>query len=374
MHARKLSSQLIMAVFLLAITAPLALMVSGRQHPAVRENRRLSPMPVLRPDAEHLKRFPHDFFCFFRDNFGFRDTLIRLNFVLRRDLFKEAIFNDVVFGKGGWLFYQGEREMDDARGITQYDEPTLRRWTDSLEAKRRWLASRGIRYLFVVVPSKETVYGEYLPDYLGKVHAVTGMDQFLTYLRSHSQVSVVDLREGLFAAKRTGRVFEKTDTHWSQLGAFAGYQQVMGRLGAWFPLLHAAPLSDFSERHSVQSGGDLAALVGGDAEINEEEVRLEPRVPLHAHPAGGQDGESKSLIMQQDAPGLPRTLVFRDSFFDALLPFFSEKFQYAHYLRKHWDQSVPIARLIRENRPDVVIEEFAERRIKMDMGMFAEPE
>jgi hypothetical protein len=261
--------------------------------------------------------------------------------------------------------------MDDARGITQYDDKTLKAWSESLEAKRRWLAGRGIRYLLVVVPSKETVYGEYLPDYLRKVHAVTGLDQFLGYLRSHSQVSVADLREGLFAAKRSGRVFEKTDTHWSQLGAYAGYQQVTGTLRAWFPRLHAAPRSDFSERRSVQYGGDLAALVGGDEEITEDQVSLEPRAPLHAHLVGRQDAESKSLSMQQDAPELPRALVFRDSFFDALVPMMSEQLQYARYLRKHWDQKVPITALVKECRPDVVIEEFAERRIKMDMGEFA---
>jgi hypothetical protein len=78
--------------------------------------------------------------------------------------------------------------------------------------------------------------------------------------------------------------------------------------------------------------------------------------------------------MQQDDLRLPRALVFRDSFFDALIPLVSEQFQYTRYLRKHWDQTVPIRELVRECRPDVVIEEFAERRIKMDLGTFLAPD
>jgi hypothetical protein len=67
---------------------------------------------------------------------------------------------------------------------------------------------------------------------------------------------------------------------------------------------------------------------------------------------------------------LPLALVFRDSFFDGIMPFFSEQFQYVKYFRRHWYESIPIASLVETVQPDVVIEEFAERRIKMDMGNF----
>ena len=55
-------------------------------------------------------------------------------------------------------------------------------------------------------------------------------------------------------------------------------------------------------------------------------------------------------------------LVFRDSFFEALEPYFSENFKEVIYLWKDYDQK-NIEELLAVFKPDIVIEERGERRL-----------
>ena len=71
--------------------------------------------------------------------------------------------------------------------------------------------------------------------------------------------------------------------------------------------------------------------------------------------------------MEQEDPGLPRALVFRDSFLTAVIPFLSENFQYSKYYWNNWDADTPIAEMIASVRPDIVIEEVVERLIKRNI-------
>jgi alginate O-acetyltransferase complex protein AlgJ len=369
MSKRRNCNLIVITIFALSVALPLFAMISGLDRtPLIRENRDRARFPSIASEKDTLKKFPHDFYAYFRDNFGFRDALIRLNFLIRRTLLKEAEFNEVLFGKGDWLFYLGEHEMDDALGITHYDVETLRMWADTLEQKRRWLAARGIRYLFVIAPNKETIYGEYLPYCFRRLHDKTGLDEFIDYMRAHSSVEVVDLRPALLAAKKTERLYWKTDTHWNDYGAYVAYRETAGLLSRWFPSRPVDTLADFVIVRKRENGGDLAVLAGGADFLKEEQIDLVPRKPVRARRIEAEGSGEKIISMEQDDASKPRAVVFRDSFFDAVIPFLSEQFQYVRYYRHHWDESIPIAEVVRICRPDIVIEEFAERRIKMDMG------
>jgi len=370
MNLYKYSNLIVITIFALSLTAPLVGMLLKLDHTQqLRENRTRAKVLELPTDRKSLGKFPHDFYAYFRDNFGFRDSLTRLNFIIRRPILQEREFNDVLFGNNGWLFYLGEREMDDSRGITHYDEETLAAWTASLERKRQWLAAKGIRYIFVIAPNKATIYGENLPPYFTKLHDRTGLDELVDYVRIHSSVEVLDLRHALLMAKKQERIYKKTDTHWNEYGAFIAHQEIMKTISRWFPAKPLDTLSDYFIEKRAENGGDLSVLVGGSEFITETGIYLVPKKARLAREIEVNAGE-KSITTWQGDVDLPRALVFRDSFFDGIMPFFSEQFQYVKYFRRHWDDSVPIASIIKDVQPDVVIEEFMERRLKMDMGNF----
>jgi hypothetical protein len=61
---------------------------------------------------------------------------------------------------------------------------------------------------------------------------------------------------------------------------------------------------------------------------------------------------------------LPRALVFRDSFFSSVAPFFAGHFHFSRYYWDYWNSGTPMEEMVRSAKPDIVIEEVAERSVK----------
>src|SRR5262249_5565752 len=155
----------------------------------------------------------------------------------------------------GWLFYSGRPGDTTPPRVPPFRAEELEYWRCVLEARRDWLAARGIRYLLVIAPDKQTIYPELLPAAL-RPPAASRHDQLLAHLRPHPRVNVLDWREPLRQAKAGEQVYHRTDSHWNERGAFVAYQQILAALSAWFPDLQALPRSAFQTATRPTSGGD----------------------------------------------------------------------------------------------------------------------
>jgi hypothetical protein len=104
--------------------------------------------------------------------------------------------------------------------------------------------------------------------------------------------------------------------------------------------------------------------------LKNSNVVATPRAPLVAHPAvvGFFEPDVPGPVAAratERAGGLPHAVVFVDSFGERLEPWLSESFGRALYLtyqKRDFDM-----RAIRREHPDVVIQEWVERRL---MGAF----
>jgi len=364
----------IVLLFLLAISAPLLDMFCKIDpFPHLYENRPLTKRPVLKPILSEMQSFPQKYTAYFNDHFGFRNALIRANYFLRVRLLSTSPSKEVVLGKDGWFFFAGEGEIDDYRGITRYDRQLLEKFAATLELKRRWLAARGIRYLFVVAPNKSSVYGNMLPVRLNRIREKNGMDEFVTYLKQHTVVEILDLRTAMIAAKTEKRVYLKADTHWNNYGAFVAYQEMMKPISGWFPGVEAMKGHAFQVADKIGNGGDLACMVGGSEFQKEDYAQLTPVKKGRASSlAGINDITKTSLDVWTPDSTLPRALVFRDSFFASVAPFIAEHFSFSRYYWKPWSSEVAMEELVEEMNPDIVIEELVERTIKTKYANFIE--
>jgi len=350
---------------MLTILAPLSDMIFKLDPlPQLNEKRERKKFPQVSFQRSVLSSFPLLFEKYFNDNFGFRDPLVRLNYLVKHNLLGVSPTTRVVLGKDGWLFFAGDGAVEDSLGITHYGEAQLRKWADSLELKRKLLNERGILYLLVIVPNKKTIYGEYLPANYRKVRSYTGLDEFTDYVQKHTAVEMVDIRSALMAAKKNERLYSKTDTHWNAYGAFVAYQEIMSHISKRFPHIKADALTDYSIEKKIASGGDLASLIGGSDFLKEKFVNLLPRNQRMA--VKRKDGKLTEFVT--DDKKLPRLLVYRDSFFDALIPFLSEHFQYSSYQSQQCISSDKLLEMIDTVHPDIVIEEVVERFIKDGFG------
>jgi hypothetical protein len=306
-------------------------------------------------------------------NFPLRGLLIRWYNYSSATLFGSMSGNSpVVVGKEGWLYLAKDRNIDvleEHRAVKPLTDAQLQHLVSLYEERRAWLAERGIKYLVVVAPNKDTLYPEYLPDEFKQVGQASRMDQIMAYLETNSKLNVLDLRPVLREAKKTAQVFYATDSHWNARGAFPSYQALIERLGKDFPGLKPMSANDFYAQDYTFLGGDLSYMVGLEELITERKVFMLPKKPLSAR--GESTGVFKPGYTQpaqasaRDNPSLPKAVFFHDSYFWEILGFLGEHFSHAIYV---WvrpglggKQSLFDQELIEAEKPDVVVEQIAER-------------
>ncbi|WP_129127979.1 alginate O-acetyltransferase AlgX-related protein [Geomonas oryzae] len=363
--------RIILVIFYLLLLAPLIGQVVRLDPFNDSENRKLSKRPSLEWSFPVLQKFPRMYQAYYNDNFGFRNALVRGNHLLRYGLLGVSPSDQVIIGKKGWLYYTGGGEVDDFRGITRYNEDQLRRWTRALALKRDWLKSQGIRYLLVIAPNKSTIYPEYLPEEYHRLREQSGLDDFMAYVRKHSDVEVVDLRQRLLAEKVKHVLYLRTDTHWNNYGAFVAYSEMIRPIMGWFPAVKPLAFTDFDISLKKTGGGDLAGMIGGREFLSDEDYKFLSKHPLSALRVGETTGPRDPFTMKKGEDTLPRALIFRDSFFTAMVPFVAESFSASHFIWERWNSGTPMEELIAQHKPGIVIEEAVERLTKHDAEVFS---
>jgi alginate O-acetyltransferase complex protein AlgJ len=310
------------------------------------EKRELAKPPQL--SLEALSRLPREFNGYAADNFGFRPDLIRWNSILKTRLLGISPIPSVIVGKDAWLFYCSEALADgntinDYRGTIPLPDSELVKLQQRLEENRREFSKRNILYVVVIVPNKNTVYGEYLPDGIVKHRPTTRLDQLMSHLEKHSTMRVIDLRETFHRARVEHPLYWKTDSHWNSYGAYVAYAEIMKHISMKIPAVRSISVSPESVRvETSPAGGDLAQMLFMQDLLPEEnETRFSARPAREGRLLG--------------------TLLFRhDSFGDGLYPF----------LRMHFKSIVNIAPFapypledIERRKPEVLLHVFAERYI-----------
>ncbi|WP_300162693.1 hypothetical protein [Solidesulfovibrio sp.] len=305
--------------------------------------------------------------------FGFRKLLVRLENIL--DIFwlrSSSQYQTVIKGKSDWLFLSQENNdlnvIQDYRSVRLFTQKQLERWVDVYKDRQDWLANRNIRYLIVVAPNKETVYPEFLPKKFNKVSPVSRMDQLVSALEA-AGVPVLDLRPTMELVKRQALAYYRTDTHWTTFGAFAGYVQIMKRLGQWFPQFEPEIRGEFDIAITPDLNGGLASMLALSDYFPESRVTFTPRFQRRAvetaamHPV--QPYFQPTVVMDTHDPARPNVVVFRDSFAHELIPFLSEHFNKTTYLWPYPSTSRDVRffdkDFIEKEKPALVIDEFVER-------------
>ncbi len=327
-------------------------------------------LPGWPQTAANWVAWPGKFEAWLKDHFGFRNPLVLANNAIRVRLLKTSTSSSVVLGRHGWLFYTGERSIEQARGLDRFTPEELDRWIDVMEARQRWLAERGIPMLVVAVPNKERVYREELPDWIGQSHGESRLDQLSLRLRERqSRLDFMDLTPGLLAAKATRQVFLKADTHWTIEGAFTvAYPAIMGWIQAKFPPFVPLMESNMKRQWYVRPGSnlDLARMLGLSQISHEGEwkFKLEGLGHFKSNTRTTIAGVDVD-VLRADRSGTPKVLWYRDSFTISVYPQLAETFGEAVIVEHRGLQfDRP---LVEACRPDVVVYQFVERFLTVPM-------
>ena len=326
------------------------------------ENRRLAVFPNVPTDWHGLRAYVSGLEAYFNDHFGFRKCLLQWHLKFKTAVFREKTTSNVLIGKDGWLFYTLGDAVDHYTGLIQFTPQQLRDWQALLEKRRDWCAKRGIAYLFVATPTKLSIYPEELPNWVVKVSPQTKLDQLVGYLRQHSTVPVLDVRDVVRHAKQFRPTYLKTDSHWNNYGGFVAYQELMRTLAAQLPGLKPLPLDDFTVTNLPWQGGDLARLLGVSMPEsnclafvpNPDLPRFTTQLPSFEHP------KDPKFSTNSQAKGC--ALVFHDSYAMAWIQFLGYNFNRVTYL---WRYDLDPAWIERDH-PDVVINEMNELYVNIE--------
>jgi hypothetical protein len=362
---RTLSDMVLVVVFLIAICLPLADVFFDLDPTRLSEKRRLAPPPAVRLSQPLEVSYLAAFESWWNDSFGFRRSLV---VGYSRALLALGISPtpSVIVGRSGWLFFAGDEALASYRALQPFTESELVAWQRRIETRRDWLAERGIHFLVVIAPNKETIYPEFMPVSLNRVRPVTRLDQLVTYMRAHSSVAMVDPRDALRSAKVEGIVYLRTDTHWNDAGAWLLHREILIGLRPWYPQLEPIPAAAFVPNVRTGWSGDLASMLGLDGRLSEDKLELAPRNGRAARVADPgprpEDPQRKLSAAERGITSLPRAVMFHDSFGLSLQPFVAESFSRIVFSSgpTNWRRNFD-AVLVERERPAVVIQEIAER-------------
>ncbi len=350
-------------VFLVIISLPAAVNLSGHDGADPHaENRELASWPRLTRSVSSWRAYPGAFSAWFDDHFGLRSTLVRWSGEVRLFGLGVSPSRAVAKGADGWFFYADDFAAEDYAKVAPMTADELANWRLALKQAHRWLAARHIAYVFMVAPDKHVLYPEAMPASLARVGDLSRTDQLLTTIQDLG--FGVDVRPALFAGRTHERIYQRTDTHWNDRGAFLAYQQIIRAVRARLPAVPPEWSRDeFDAVERDAEAGDLAGMMGLRRVLREEQLALLPKrvrraivVEPRGAPATAEEGYLVTAI-----PGstLPRAVIFRDSFVSQMAPFLSEHFSRAVYA---WQNDFDAALVARE-QPDVVIQEIVGRHL-----------
>ncbi len=331
------------------------------------ENRMLKKEPVFNPQL--LDPFPSAYEEFFNDHFPYRRAIINQNSYFNYLCFDHITATDeVIIGKDGW-FFKIEKHLDFYTGKDQLTEEELHKISKELERRRRYLQEKGIEMYFVLVPLKHSIYPEYLPSEKLTFYAKNTMaDGLRNKLKLNSQLNFIDLKDSLLPYKTEGLLYQKTDNHWNELGAYYGAKIVQGAIQNDFPAITFPDRSNYEARVVEQTGGNIANMMCLADELEEDYIRMVKNFDSQAKdgikrnypiiPGFGLP-ESYEIVRTNSEANPLKALFIRDSFAKYQIKFWEDCFSESVFIWDAWQYGFN-KEIIEEENPDIVIYQMLE--------------
>lgn len=314
------------------------------------ENRAMAEFPALtaRDGGVNLDFFP-GLEAWFNDHFAFRNELVYADALVQGELFHVSSVESVVYGKDGWLFYAST--LNDYLGREPLSERELHNLAHNLALVSDYVQQRGARFLFCVPPNKNTLYGQFMPDWAdGAAGGEHNMEKLEPLLREYG-VPYADLL-ALFRAEDE-ILYLKRDSHWNNKGAVLAADCLLDALGC--------PHEDYSAAEVMRArdaDGDLNRMLY--TLYGEKSVDYHYAIPQRFRYAAPDADVEDGWLETAGGSGNPSLLMFRDSFGNTLIPLLANDFEQAWFSKE-----MPCGLEPRMDRlqPQVVVMEKVERNI-----------
>lgn len=326
------------ALFFGICCAPLAAMPFVKGGGEI-EKKSLAEKPQLIADGKFNADFSSEFDDWWSDRLPFRSQLLTGANFLKSEVFSSPVAN-VISGSDGWLFY--ESTADDFMDAHPMKERELKSIAVTLSLLEENVKGKGGSFIFVPMPNKNSVYGEYMPACYKQAEQ-NDLTRLYGVLDGYG-VSYVNMRT-LMIENKDLKLYHKRDTHWNYLGALIGYNAIMDALGR-----EHKTYNDVDYTMTKSWRGDLDKLLYPSGEgILDYQYSFDIQYDDFAFtmPVGVTDTAAQLESFMSDreendnrfrtektTPSTARKLyMVRDSFGRALLPFMIDNYDTAMFVR-----------------------------------------
>ena len=155
---------------------------------------------------------------YINEQFGFRNTAVRIHNQIAFSLFHKAKANGVIIGKEDYLYEI--KYINAFRGAEEVSQAKVDSNLVMLSALQAKLKEKGIELVVVLNPGKASFYPEYIPD---EFPIVSDRSYYSEYQKGLKQCGIQHIDFGKWFREMKGKtaapLFPKTGIHWSQYGA-----------------------------------------------------------------------------------------------------------------------------------------------------------
>ena len=155
---------------------------------------------------------------YINEQFGFRNTAVRLHNQIAFSLFGKAKANGVIIGKEDYLYEI--KYINAYRGAEEINQSELDSNLFMLKAIQSKLKEKGVELIVVMNPGKASFYSEFIPDEFPIVSNRSYYSEYQIGLESQG-IQHIDFGKWFreMKGKTPAPLFPKTGIHWSQYGA-----------------------------------------------------------------------------------------------------------------------------------------------------------
>lgn len=323
------------------------------------------PAPKSVGEALH---FPSDFKYYIASDFRPRSQLAAWHGAMQTKINgQNQLGKTVIVGESGFLFSYFLQGQNTARPTMNYGTiPDLTVPYDvrhqisvHLQARHEFCRNLNVRYLPLIIALKPLLHPEHLPTAFRPSAKPSSYSPLFRHLRSKaSAVLTVDTLQAMQDAAQRAPVYYRTDSHWTDYGAYVGVQEILRALQSQFPDLP----EPYSEEHQIQYrdalGGNEARALGLVQQLADQHVVLTYDRTRNLE----RSGSTNSVITELKTQGfqtyfrcaqgeIPSLMVFHNSFGVALMPHLARYSQSSHFVWDDFNQE-----LVEQSRPAVVVE------------------
>ena len=248
---------LIIILFCISIFIPLAFSDFKGGTVSETEKRTLASFPeILSDNWKLLPGIRSGIENWINDNVGFRTWANKTKASIEIKIFHNSPNQLVHIGKKGWLFYTGDKNLEIASGNFQLSPVQMENIKKNQIEIQRALKKQGIEYVIVFIPSKASVY----PEYIGGKYTIqkTLIDMVSEFLLESTSIPIINLKPDLLRSKEKQLIYYKTDTHWNMEGAYLGYTSIFNHLNL-LGITYSTPIE--INRSPAFHVGDLTVML-----------------------------------------------------------------------------------------------------------------